>query len=54
MGAMSRLAGNFVGRYNVIYHNGPPKVSIRNKTRLDLVVRPGSDIALRERVLLAW
>ena len=41
-------------RLNVIYHDGPPQVSIRNKTRLDLVVRPGSDMAQRERVLLAW
>ncbi len=39
---------------NVVYHDGPPAVSIRNKTTLDLVVRTGSDTARRERVLLAW
>ncbi len=41
-------------RLNVIYQAGPPHVSIRNNTRLDLVVRPGSDTWQRERVLLAW
>ncbi len=41
-------------RLNVIYQAGPPKVSIRNNTRLDLIVRPGSDTWPRERVLLAW
>jgi len=39
---------------NVVYHDAPPKVAIRNKTRLDLFVRTGSDTAQRERVLLAW
>jgi predicted metal-dependent hydrolase len=39
---------------NVIYHDAPPKVVIRNKTKLDLFVRTGSDTAQRERVLLAW
>jgi predicted metal-dependent hydrolase len=39
---------------NVTYHDAPPRVVIRNKTRLDLFVRPGSDTARRERVLLAW
>ncbi|MBI4322096.1 MAG: M48 family metallopeptidase [Chloroflexi bacterium] len=39
---------------NVVYHNGPPKVAIRNKTTLDLLVRTGCDAAQRERVLLAW
>lgn len=41
-------------RLNVVYQAGPPQVSIRNNTRLDLVVRPGSDLAQRERVLLVW
>jgi len=41
-------------RLNVIYHDGPPQVSIRNNTRLDLIARPGSDTWQRERVLLAW
>jgi len=39
---------------NVVYHDAPPKVAIRNKTTLDLFVRTGSDTAQRERVLLAW
>ena len=39
---------------NVVYHDGPPQVAVRNKTTLDLVVRSGSDTAQRERVLLAW
>ena len=39
---------------NVIYHDGPPDVSLRNNTTIDLRVRTGSDAARRERVLLAW
>ena len=39
---------------NVTYHDGPPQVSIRNKTTMDLIVRTGSDTAQRERVLLEW
>jgi len=39
---------------NVVYHDAPPKVIIRNKTTLDLLVRTGSDTAKRERVLVAW
>ena len=39
---------------NVVYHDAPPKVIIRNKTTLDLFVRTGSDTAKRERVLVAW
>ena len=39
---------------NVVYHDAPPKVAIRNKTTLDLFVRTGSDTAQRQRVLLAW
>lgn len=39
---------------NVVYQDGAPGVYLRNKTRLDLMVRPGSDTAQRERVLLAW
>jgi predicted metal-dependent hydrolase len=39
---------------NVVYHDAPPKVVLRNKTTLDLFVRTGSDTARRERVLLAW
>jgi hypothetical protein len=39
---------------NVIYHDAPPKVVIRNKATLDLFVRTGSDRAKREQVLVAW
>ncbi len=39
---------------NVIYHDAPPRVVVRNKTKLDLYVRTGSDAAKRERALLAW
>ena len=41
-------------RLNVIYHDGLPRVVIRNKTILDLYARTGSDAAQRERVFLAW
>lgn len=39
---------------NVVYRDAPPRVVIRNKTYLDLFVRPGSDTVHREQVLLAW
>ncbi|MEA3349771.1 MAG: SprT family zinc-dependent metalloprotease, partial [Chloroflexota bacterium] len=39
---------------NVVYHDAPPQVIVRNKTTLDLYVRPGSDTLQRERVMLAW
>jgi len=39
---------------NVAYHDAPPQVVVRNKTTLDLFVRPGSNTAQRERALLAW
>jgi predicted metal-dependent hydrolase len=39
---------------NVVYHDAPPKVVVRNKTTLDLFVRTGSDRTQRERALLAW
>ena len=39
---------------NVVYHDAPPQVALRNKTKLDLYVRTGSNTAQRERVLLAW
>lgn len=39
---------------NVIYLDATPKVVIRNNTRIDLYVRPGSDPDQRERILLAW
>jgi len=39
---------------NVVYHDAPPKVIIRNKTTLDLFARTGSDMTKRERVLVEW
>jgi predicted metal-dependent hydrolase len=41
-------------RLNVIVHDGPQFVHLRNKSTLDLFVRSESDTAQRERVLLAW
>jgi len=38
----------------VIYHNGPPKVVIRDNAMLDLFVRTGSTAKKRERALMAW
>jgi predicted metal-dependent hydrolase len=39
---------------NVVYQAGPPKVAVRNNTRIDLIVRTGSDAQQRGRVLQAW
>ena len=39
---------------NVIYREGTPKVILRNNTKLDLFVRPGSDNLQREYVMLKW
>ena len=39
---------------NVVYHDGPPRVALRNNTKIDLIVRTGSDAAKREQVLLEW
>src|SRR5579859_1400946 len=39
---------------NVIYHENPPAVIIRNNKTIDLLVRTESDIATREHVLSAW
>ncbi len=39
---------------NVIYHQAPPKVVIRNKTYIDLYVREGSSQQQREKVLIEW
>lgn len=38
---------------NVIEYDAPPKVVLRNKNTLELTIRPGSDQAKREQVLLA-
>lgn len=39
---------------NVIYQDSSPKVSVRNNTKIDLFVRPNSDVFQREGVMLAW
>ena len=39
---------------NVIYGEGSPGVVIRNTRIMELYVRPGSDVAARERVLVGW
>jgi predicted metal-dependent hydrolase len=39
---------------DVVYHDGPPGIVLRNRTTLELLVRTGSNAAKRERVLLAW
>lgn len=41
-------------RLQVIAHDGPAQMILRNKTRMDLLIRPGCDIPQRERVLRAW
>ena len=39
---------------NVIYHNAVPKVTIRNKTHIDLYVRMGSSEEKRQQVMTEW
>lgn len=39
---------------DVIYHAGPPAVSLRNNSVMEICVRPGSDTAAREHVLQDW
>lgn len=39
---------------NVIYHNGPPKVELRDNKYIDLYVRTSSSIQQRERVIKEW
>jgi predicted metal-dependent hydrolase len=39
---------------NVIYQNATPKVEMRNKTYIDLYVRPNSSTEQRERVMTEW
>lgn len=41
-------------RLDVIEHDGPATVSLRNKSILELRVRPGSDRPKRESVLYRW
>jgi len=39
---------------NVEYRKGHPSVSVRNKTYIDLMVRPGSDHQTRKRIMTEW
>ncbi len=39
---------------NVIEHDGPPRVEVRNKARIDLYVPEGSDGRRREEVMRRW
>lgn len=39
---------------NVIYEDVPPKITLRNKTYIDLTVRPGTSVDQREAVMRAW
>lgn len=39
---------------NVIYRKGIPKVEIRNKTHLDLFVKPETTIEQREKIMTEW
>lgn len=41
-------------RLRVHEHDAPPRVALRGIATLDLFVRPGSDVAKREAVLLDW
>ncbi len=41
-------------RLNVVYHDGPARVKIRNQNIIDLYVEVGSDTSRRERVMLEW
>ncbi|MBT1073964.1 M48 family metallopeptidase [Geobacter grbiciae] len=41
-------------RLNVVNQPGPARVSIRNRTTIDLFVPEGSDTARRERIMVAW
>ena len=41
-------------RLRVTYRDGAPAVIMRNKKRLEICARPGSDTSERERILLTW
>jgi predicted metal-dependent hydrolase len=41
-------------RLNVVFQSGHPHVEIRNRSAIDLFVRPESDREHRERIFLAW
>ena len=39
---------------NIIYHDTRPKVEIRDRTYIDLYVKPGSNQLQREKVMIDW
>ena len=39
---------------NIIEHNAPPKIELRNKTYIDMYVRPNSSIEKKEKILKEW
>ena len=41
-------------RLRVVSHDGTPEVIVRNKSTIELRVRPGASAVQRERVLQAW
>jgi predicted metal-dependent hydrolase len=41
-------------RLRVIEHDGPAKVALRNKTSMDLYMRPASSLAQRDQALQRW
>jgi predicted metal-dependent hydrolase len=41
-------------RLNIVVHDAPGKVVVRNKRYIDLYARPGSDKVQRGRVMSAW
>lgn len=54
---VSRESHYFQGRrylLNVIEHNAPPKVELRNKVYIDLYVREGSSQEKRQKVMTEW
>ncbi|MDK2834555.1 MAG: hypothetical protein PWP63_1642 [Methanolobus sp.] len=54
---VSRESHYYLGRrylLNIVYHNGPGKVVVRNKRMIDLFVREDVDEAQREKILMEW
>lgn len=54
---VSRESHYYLGRrylLNVVSHNGPGKVVVRNKRTIDLYIREGADEDQREKVLIEW
>jgi predicted metal-dependent hydrolase len=41
-------------RLRILEHDGPAGVLLRNKSTLELQVRPGSDVRRRETILMEW